>query len=116
MHTLFSPLLKEVLRHVHYSVAVLLDEIQKGINKQIKAILKVYRMFQLLIKKMQQVMINIQIRKSLCVYNKSVDLKTKRLIKHNYLSIFFGALSILLNNVNFFLTNHFQINSLFSTI
>jgi len=51
MHTLFSPLLKEVLRHVHYSVAVLLDEIQKGINKQIKAILKVYRMFQLLIKK-----------------------------------------------------------------
>lgn len=51
MHTLFSPLLKEVLRHVHYSVVVLLDEIQKGINKHIKAILKVYRMFQLLIKK-----------------------------------------------------------------
>lgn len=57
MHTLFSPLLKEVLRHVHYSVAVLLDEIQKDINKQIKVILKeIYRMFQLLIQKMQQVM------------------------------------------------------------
>lgn len=58
MHTLFSPLLKEVLRHVHYSVAVMLDEIQKVINKQIKAILKeVHRMSQFLIEQMHQVMI-----------------------------------------------------------